>query len=333
MRKLVAALVVFGMLAGACGAGQKVAKLGHELPPQHYEHVAMEKLAEYVEQKTGGSLKIEVYHSGQLGNNKEVMEAMRFGTVHMGTNTPAGLGNFIKEFSLLALPLVFPNAQVAIEVGDGPWGDAMLQRLERIGYVGLAYGDFGFRQTTNNVRPIKTVDDFKGLKIRLQPNPVHLAVFRALGANPVSMSFSEVFSAMQQGVIDGQENPMGNIASTKFYEVQKYLSMTNHAYERIVMIASKKWMDSLTAEEQAAVHEGAVIARDHMRTAVAESDRASMEAVMNSGNTEVNEVTDEARAGMLKTAWPAIEEAANGINKDVFNELMAEIERLQNEGK
>ncbi|MCD8350241.1 MAG: TRAP transporter substrate-binding protein [Planctomycetaceae bacterium] len=333
MKRTVAAMAVLGLFIGTCSAGQKIAKLGHELPPQHYEHIAMEKMAEYVEQKTNGSLKIEVYHSGQLGNNKEVMEAMRFGTVQMGTNTPAGLGNFIKEFSLLALPLIFPNAEIAIEVGAGPWGDEMLKRLERIGYVGLAYGDFGFRQTTNNTRPITTVEDFKGLKIRLQPNPVHLAVFRALGANPVSMSFSELFSALQQGVIDGQENPMGNIASTKLYEVQKYLSLTNHAYERIVMIASKKFMDGLTAEEQQAVREGAIIARDHMRTAVAESDRASIEAVVNGGNTEINEVTDEARAAMLEAAWPAIEEAANNINKGVFTALMTEIERLQNEGK
>ncbi|MDR1828654.1 MAG: TRAP transporter substrate-binding protein [Methylobacteriaceae bacterium] len=331
MKKIVASAAALCLVSGSTMAAPKIAKMGHELAPVHYEHVAMTKMADYVKEKTNGSLIIEVYHSGQLGSNKEVMEAMKYGTVQLGTNTPAGLGNFVKEFSLFALPLVFPDAETAQKIADGPWGQDLLSRLERIGYVGLAYGDFGFRQTTNNVRPIKSVDDFAGLKIRLQPNPVHLAVFRELGANPVSMAFSEVFSALQQGVIDGEENPLGNITTAKFYEVQKYLTLTNHASERIAMVASKQFYDSLTAEEQQALREGANIARDHMRSAVAESDRQSLEEIRKNGTTEINEISPEVLAEMLKKAWPAIEKAGNEINPELFKSLMAEIDRVKNE--
>ena len=243
----------------------------------------MRLFEKYVEEKTGGEIQVDLYPSTQLGSDKEVLESIKVGIAQMNLPGPAVLGGFVKDATILSLPYLFDSQEIADKVVDGPWGQALSKKLEKAGFVGLGYGDFGYRNVTNNVRPITKLEDFDGLKLRVMQNPSHIAVFRALGANPTAMALPEVFSACQQGVIDGQENPLKNIASNKFHEVQKYLTLSQHAYEWVLFVVGKRWFDKLTPEQQQIIQEGCDIAKDYMRKAVQQDDAEALEEIKAAG--------------------------------------------------
>lgn len=334
MKKVVAILLVlaFALTLTACGGGgkkadePKVMKVGIGVPETHFEYKAMVKFKENVESKTKGAIKVELYPSNQLGNDKEVLEAMKLGTIQMNLPSPAVLANFVKEYNILALPFIFATQEVADKVADGPWGKELLDKLKPVGYVGLGFGDFGFRHTTNNVRPIEKLEDFKGLKIRTMQNPAHLDVFRALGANPTSMGFSEVFSSLQQGVIDGQENPLKNITSNKLHEVQKYASLDGHVYEWIVFTVSKKFYDGLTPDQQKIIQESADIAKMSMRESVQQEDAEALE-VMKKAGMKVTEISPAVKAAMQAQVKPVVEKYAKNINQEFYDKMMAEVKK------
>lgn len=330
MKKILLALLVvtFSLLVFGCGGSgkgdgdkPKSMKVAIGVPESHYEYKAMAKFKEHVEKETNNRIKVEIYPSNQLGNDKEALEAMKIGTVQMNLPSPAVLGNFVKEYNMLSLPFIFPTQEIADKVTDGPWGQALLKKLEPVGYVGLGYGDFGFRHITNNVRPIEKVEDFKGLKIRTMQNPAHLEVFRALGTNPTPMGFSEVFSALQQGVIDGQENPLKNITSNKLHEVQKYATLDGHVYEWIVFVVSKKFYDGLTPEDQKIIKDATDIAKAYMRSAVKVDDEEALEVMKKSG-VKVNEISPEVKAQMQELVRPIVEKYAKEIDQKMYDDLV-----------
>jgi tripartite ATP-independent transporter DctP family solute receptor len=327
---MVCALTLF--LLGGCGNGSSDGKIKMKVsigvPESHFEYQAMVKFKEHLAKHT--TIDVEIYPSNQLGADQEALESMRLGAIQMNLPDPAVLGNMVPEFNLLSFPFLFETQDVAAKVVDGKWGQDLLEKLDKAGYVGLGYGDFGFRHITNSKRPIETVADLKGLKIRTMQNPVHLDVFRKLGANPTPMSFKEVFSSLQQGVIDGQENPLKNIESNKLYEVQKYLTLDGHVFSFVVFVVSKKFFDKLEPAHQEAMREAARIATAHMREGVQKEDAAALKIIKDEG-IDVRVLADGEKEKMTAMVADIKAEYAAKINPEFYAELKAAIKAAQAE--
>ncbi|MDR1826811.1 MAG: TRAP transporter substrate-binding protein [Methylobacteriaceae bacterium] len=324
IKSLVLSMVAGAVLAMPAYAAPKTMKVGLGVPESHFEVRAMKEFKKYVEENTKGEILVDLYPATSLGDDKQVLEAIKVNVAHMNLPGPAVLGNFVKDFSIVSLPYLFATQEIADKVCDGPWGQKLMKELEGAGFVGMGFGDFGYRHVTNNVRPITKLEDFKGLKLRVMQNPSHIAVFRALGANPTAMAFSEVFSALQQGVIDGQENPLKNITSNKLTEVQKHLTLTRHVYEWIIFVVGKPFYDGLTPEQQKILQDASIIARDYMRSAVVQDDAEALEEIKKAGMT-VTELSPEEFQRIQDTATKTVVEEANKINPELYKELVAAI--------
>jgi len=325
---LIAVCVGLAVMLGAGNAqAAKVMKIGHGLADSHFIGQAMHKFKAHVEQKTNGGIKVELYPNIQLGSDKEVMESIKVGVAHMNLPSPSVVTNFVKDFSIISLPYIFPSQKAANAVADGPWGQSLLEKLDKAGFVGLGFGDFGFREMTNSVRPVEKLEDFKDLKIRTMQNPTHLATFRALGANPTAMAWSEVFTALQQGVIDGQENPLMQIYTFKLNEVQKYLTLTDHCYDMVVFVVGKKWYNTLSGGEKQALQEATEIAKEHMRASVREEDAKALEGIRASG-TQVTVLEPAEKKRIRDTAMVEVTKQGEKINKELFHSMMQAVESV-----
>ena len=322
----IAALAAVPLMAMSLHVQAKTMRIGIGVPESHFEFAAMQKFEKYVEDNT--DISVTIYPSNQLGNDQEALEQIKFNAVQMNLPSPAVLGNIVKDFNILTLPFIFPNDEVANQVVDGKWGQELSSKLEKAGYVGLGYGNFGFRHVTNNVRPIKTIADMDGLKLRTMQNKAHLDAFRSLGANPTPMAFSELFSSLQQGVVDGQENPYTNIYSQRLYEVQKYVSDTGHVYSWVVFVVGKKFYDDLTADEQATMQQAARVAIDHMRVSVKAQDEKSLQGMIDAGLV-YTPLSPEVKAEMHEKVAPVVQKYADRINPDLYKKLTEEVTKLQ----
>lgn len=296
------------------------------IPESHFEYKAMLKFKEHLAKTT--KIDVQLFPSNQLGSDQEVLESMRMGVTHMNLPDPAVLANMVKEYNILSFPFIFDSQATANKVVDGPWGQELLKRLEKKGYVGLGFGDFGFRHITNSVRPFKTVADLQGLKIRTMQNPLHLEVFRELGANPTPMAFPEVFSSLQQGVIDGQENPLKNIASNKLYEVQDHLTLNGHVYAFVVFVVAQRFYDALSPEAQKELHVATQIAIQEMRQAVKKEDADSLEVIKKSG-VQVHVLDPQEKQKMAALGEPVKERYANEIDPELYQFLKREVQKVQ----
>lgn len=346
MKKLltlfVAALMVF-VLAACNGGNQveenagetpaegnenveaKVIRAGIGLNDQHPQYLGLVKFKEIVEEKTEGAIKVETYHSGQLGDDRTMTEALQLGTQEVTIPSTAPLANFVQDFSVFDFPFLFPNEQVADAVLDGPVGQGILEKLEGQDLVGLAYWENGFRNVTNSKRAIATVEDFKGLKLRTMENDLHLEAFRALGANPTPMAFTELFTAMQQGTVDGQENPYATIYLQKFYEVQDHVSNSNHIYSPFVFLMSKSFYDGLTEEQQQIVRDAAVEAGQYERELNREANATYLADLQEAGMT-YTEISAEERQKMVDLVRPVIDKYSEKIGKDLVDSVYKAIE-------
>jgi tripartite ATP-independent transporter DctP family solute receptor len=268
---------------------------------------------------------VEIFHSGQLGSNEQVLEAIKSDAAEMNTCDPTVIGNWVPEFSFLSIPFLFATQEEADKVAqESEWSKKLLAKLEPTGYKGLGIGDYGFRHMTNNVRPITKVADFAGLKIRTMQTPIHLDVFRALGANPTPMAYSELFSALQQGVVDGQENPVMTIYTAKFYEIQKYLTLTGHVYTFIVLVSGTKWFNSLSPEQQKIVMDGTNIGIADMRESIKKEDEETLEVLKKTG-MQINSLSAQDLAEMQRIAEPVALKFAEGINAEFYREFQEAI--------
>lgn len=232
-------------------------KLAHVVNEQDAFHVCALKFKEVVEQGSDGSLKVTVFPNAKLGDERTLLESLRMGVVDAAIITGGPIVNFMPRFGVFDLPFLFRDPAHAYAVLDGPIGQGLLDDMEEFGWKGLAYGERGFRNLTNSVRPVSVPDDVKGLKIRLMQNPIYVDTFKELGANAVPMAWTEALTALQQKTIDGQENPLNVIVSFKLYESQKHLSLTRHAYAPNVIMMSMKTWKKLTPEQREIVLEGA----------------------------------------------------------------------------
>jgi len=210
----------------------------------------LEIFTQYVEERTNGEVKIVIYPNSQLGSEEQSVQQVKMGSIELAVCCVGPLTAFDKNFMLLDIPFLFNSYYEAWMVCDSPVGQRILSSCRDYGLVGLAYMTSGFRHVTNNTRPINTLEDLKNLKIRTMSAPMHIQNFRSLGCNPTPVPWTELYLALQQGVVDGQENPIYNIYEHKIYEVQKYTSLTKHIYDSIVLVCNPKWFDSLTKEQQ-----------------------------------------------------------------------------------
>ncbi|MGP4059087.1 DctP family TRAP transporter solute-binding subunit [Halobacillus sp. H74] len=311
------------------GSGDaKVIKAGIGLNDDHPQYKGLLKFKEIVEKETDGAIKVETYHSGQLGDDRSMTEALQLGTQEVTIPSTAPLANFVPEFSVFDIPFLFPNEQVADKVLDGEVGQELLGKLEEQNLVGLAYWENGFRDLTNSERAVASVEDFEGLKIRTMENDLHLDAFKALGANPTPMAFTELFTAMQQGTVDGQENPYATIYLQKFYEVQKHVSNTHHIYSPFVFLMSKSFYDGLSEDQQKIVKDAAVEAGKYERKLNREANEKYLEKLQEEG-MEYTEITDEARQEMKDAVAPVIEEYKSKIGEETVDKVYKAIEEAK----
>jgi len=275
MKRLLMKTVLASMVLLAVGASaqERTIKFATQNPKGHPIVMGMEKFAELVAANAAGKIKVNLFPGGALGSDQANVSALQGGTLEMVSMNSGILASQVKDFAVYDFPFLFANAKEADTVVDGAFGSKMHAKLEEKGLVGLAYYELGFRSLTNSRRPINKVSDIEGLKLRVIPNPINVDWVKALGANPTPLPFPEVYAALEQKAIDGQENPVTVINANKFYEVQKNLALTNHQYNPQSVLISKKFWDSLSAAEKqvlkSAAQESAKYQREQARGQVA----------------------------------------------------------------
>ena len=316
-RALAAALLAAG-LAGMAQAQDKIRFAGNfEL--QHPSSVAMEKVFKpELAKRTSNQLQVDLFPAMQLGGAKENVDGVRAGTLLMTWVGAAYLSRIVPELEAVSLPFVFPNREIAFKVMDGEVGVLLDKKLAEKNFISLGWMDLGARQFTNSKRPIKTIDDFKGLKVRLQPNET----FRALGANAVAMDVKELYSALEQRVMDGQENPYTIIRAARYTEVQKYLSNTGHFYDFIAIIANRKQFEALKPEYQKAIREAIGAAVAYQRKLAVDTDREAFDEIRK--KMQYDEVPAQVREQMRTATAPVIEQVKKRAGADLVDRVVAE---------
>ena len=236
-------------------------------------------------------MNIELYPNASLGDERTLLEGMQIGTVDMGVITNGPVANFVEEMAVFELPFLFPSPQAAYDVLDGPIGQELLDKLSEVNLKGLAYAERGFRNLTNSERPVNAPEDMEGLRIRVMENPVYVDTFRALGANAIPMAWTEALTAMQQGTIDGQENPVNVIHSFKLYETQDYMTLSRHTYAPAIFVMGMPVWNKLPEAAQAVVVQAALEAAEHERRVNAEMESEQLAELREAG-MQINDTPD-----------------------------------------
>lgn len=271
--------------AAEAPAGEFKMIAGTSTPDAHPYVLGMKKISELVNSKTNGAVTLDVFGNSQLGSERDLIEGLQLGSVQMTCVSTAPLSGFTDMFLVFDLPFIFETTEIARAVCDSEVGTEILQSVEAQGLVGLAWFENGFRNVTNSKKPIEKPEDLKGMKIRTMENQMHMAAFQTMGADPTPMAMGEVFTALQQGTIDGQENPVPIIETNKFDEVQKYISMTGHLYSPTPVFISKDYFDALPAEYQTAVKEAAMEAAPYEREQIDLQTESGLKALEERGMT------------------------------------------------
>jgi tripartite ATP-independent transporter DctP family solute receptor len=326
-RSLFIAAALLSALAAPVAA-QKVLKVGIGLSDDHPQGVAVKKFAELLSQKSGGKLTAKLFGSGSLGNDVTMISSLRGGTQEMVVPDSSTLVSLVKDFGVLNLPLVIQNEREADALLDGPFGQKLLDKLPEKGLIGLAFWENGFRHVTNNRRPVVKADDLTGLKLRVIQNPLFIETFNALGANALPMPFTELYSAMEQKAVDGQENPTATVLASKFYEVQKHLVQSRHIYSAWVLLLSKKTWDGFSADEKKAVQEAAREATLFERKTIrAFSEQALVD--LKKHGMQVTDLPPAEQARMKEKLQPVIAKFSKEFGEATAKEMFSELERIR----
>ena len=322
---MAASLVLAAGVPSSVWAQEKL-RIAGNFAPEHSSSVAMQQFKKDVEAASKGTLQIEVFDNMQLGGAQENVTQTRAGTIHMTWVGMAFLSRTVTELEAVSLPFLFPNREIAYKVMDGPVGDLIEAKMSDKGFTSMGFMELGARQVTNSVRPIKTMADLKGLKIRMQPNETHLATFRALGANPLAMDIKEVYSAMEQKVIDGHENPYALILTSRFNEVQKHLSNTAHFFDFIAVVANKKKFESLSAEHKKIVQTAMTSAIAVQRTMATKADAESLAELQKKGMT-YTEMPASEREAMRKATAGVIDDVRKRVGGTLVDQVLAAVKQ------
>lgn len=298
-------------------------RLAGNFATEHSSSVAMNRFRDDLAKASAGKITVDVFPAMQLGGAAENVQNVRAGTLQMIWVGMAFLSRTVPELEAISLPFQFESREQAFRVVDGPVGRLLDAKLGEKGLVDLGYMELGARHVTNSRRPIKSVEDLKGLKIRMQPNETHLATFRALGANPVAMDIKELYSALQQGVVDGQENPFSVIRASRYFEVQKFVSNTGHFFDFINVVANRRAFEALPPAQQKALRESMAKAIAWQRSRAAAEESESVAEIKAKGMT-YDEVTPQFRAQMRKASAGVVDEVKKRIGADFVNRVLAE---------
>ena len=281
-RTLIAAAAIAVLPLVAQAQSMKLT-LGHGAAPGNPRHEASVKFAEVLKAKTAGRIDVQVAHSAQLGDDAAMVTALRTGALDISANSQGAVANAVPEYNAYGMPFLFATPAAAFKLLDGPLGKELADKTAEKGMVLLGTWDNGIRHMTNSKRPITKVEDMKGLKMRTPPDAVLVDIMQALGADPQQIKFSELYVALQQGVVDGQENPLVNIQASKLYEVQKHLALTSHMFQMTPFLMSKRTWDKLSDADRKAVQEAAVEATAMQRRLSVEADEKLLAELKSKG--------------------------------------------------
>lgn len=323
-----AAVAASALCASPVHAQERTIRAALVVSKEHSLGIGLSTMAQCVSQKSGGKLKLQPFFDGALGNDAAALQQMRTGTLDILVTATSYVATVAPAAGVFDLPFLFPNEKVADGVLDGQTGELVTRKMAAAGIVNLAYWENGFRNMTNSKRPITRLEDLHGLKMRSLPSPAMLATFKALGGYGVAMPFPELYSALETKTVDGQENPVNLVESAKFYEVQKYLSLTRHLYNPVAVMYSKRLWDQLPAGEQAVVHDCARAATSEQRRVNRQQAEQSLDRLKRQGMV-INALSDaelarmrEATASVHEAQWPT-------IGLDVKAALTADLQRAR----
>ena len=314
-------------LASAQDIKERTLKFGLNGPDAHPAVAGMKKFKEAVEAKSGGKIKVQLFLNGSLGSDQATLSSIKGGTVEMAVMNSGILASEVKALEVFDFPFLFANEKEADAIADGPIGQKMHATLADKGIVGLSYWELGFRNITNSKRALNKVEDIEGLKLRVIPNAINVDWVKALGANPTPMPFPEVYAAMEQKAIDGHENPISVIAANKFWEVQKYVALTNHQYNPQSVIFSKKLWDTLSASEKKIIDESADEAATVQRQAARAALAANLELLKKNGMT-VTQFPPAEVAKLQQKMKPVIDKHSAALGTTVAD-VQAELAKLR----
>jgi len=329
-----AALIVAGTLLATSSAlaqySERNIKMTNGVNEDHPVSAGVKRMQEVLAAKSGGKMKLTSFWGGSAGGDLQGTQALRAGTQEMVVTSSSPLVGIVKELGVFDLPFLFANEKEADAVLDGPAGQMLNKKLEEFGLINLAYWENGFRNLTNSKRPVAKVEDFAGIKVRVMQNNIFLDTFKTLGTNAVPMAFPEVFTALETKTIDGQENPFVTILTSKYYEVQKYLSVTRHAYTPFLVLYSKKMFDQLSKDEQAAMREAAIEGQKAQRATIRAADGKALAELKKIG-MQVNEITPAEHKAMFAKVQPVYERNKATIGAETIDAVMSALKKVRGE--
>ncbi|WP_114972662.1 TRAP transporter substrate-binding protein [Rhodoferax ferrireducens] len=325
--------LAFTAIALAAGSAQaqfqeRSFKVSNGVSKEHPMGNGLAKMGACTLAKSGGKMKIQPYWDGSLGNDLTATQSVRTGSLDMVLTSTAPLVGIVPSLGVFDLPFLFGNETEADAVLDGKAGDWFAAKLPAVGVINLAWWENGFRHTTNSKRPITKAEDFDGVKMRVMQNTIFIDTFKTLGSNAVPMAFSEVYSALETKTVDGQENPFTNIENMKFYEVQKYLTLTKHAYSPTLVLFSKKIWDTLAPQEQATLKECAAVGREEQRKVNRELSAKSV-ANLKSKGMLVNEISPAEMQRIRDKSKVIYERHAKEIGDEAITLVSGELKRIR----
>jgi len=329
-KNFLAGLAAGLLLAGAAHAEiqERTFRLPFVQAAEHPHGLGAKRFAELVSEKSGGKMTVKLFPGGTLGGDLQSVSALQGGTVDMTMVSTGLLAGQAKEFAVFDLPFVFEEPREVYAVLDGPIGESLLSKLPEKGLVGLGYWDYGYRHLTNNRRPVAKLENIRGLKVRVIQIPIFIDLFNTLGANAVPMAFTELYTALETGAVDGQENPLSTIVSAKFYEVQKHVALTRHVYNSLAVIFSKKTWDKLSEEERTILREASAEARQYERQVSQEKDAEALELLKKEG-VEVTEIAPEEFERMRAAVQAVTDKYTQEIGPELVKAMYAEIGKVR----
>jgi tripartite ATP-independent transporter DctP family solute receptor len=306
----------------------RIVRFGYGLVDDSNQGRAVRLFAKEVEKATGGKMKVRAIGNASLGSDTQMQQALIGGAQEMMVGSTATLVGIAPQMALWDTPFLINNTKEADALLDGPVGDKVRATLEPKGIVGLVYWENGFRNLTNNKHPVTRLEDMNGIKLRVMQNNVFLDSFKALGANAVPLPFSELFTALETKAVDGQENPFNTVVSSKFYEVQKYLTVTNHVYSPWIVSVSKKWWDGLSKDEQKVLLDAAKKARDFERKDTREEATKALADLKTKG-MQINQLS-AVEAGRMRDKLTQVNASvATNVGMDLWKQTQDELSKMR----
>lgn len=327
---LLAAIGALAMVAGTANAqfADRTIRVSNGVNAEHPVGNGVAKMTACLAGKSGGKMKLQAFWGGALGGDLQATQALRSGTQEMVITSTSPLVGILPDLGVFDLPFLFANEKEADSILDGAFGKYITDKMPGVGLVNLSYWENGFRNLTNSKKPVAKVEDFPGLKVRVMQNNIFLDTFKTVGANAIPMAFQEVFPALETKTIDGQENPFVTIDTSKFYEVQKYLSVTRHAYTPFMVLYSKQLFDKLSADEQKALSECSAEGQKEQRSVSRALNDKSL-ANLKSKGMAINDITPEEQKRMRDAVKPVYERGATTIGKETVDRMQAELAKLR----